>query len=107
MTCHLVDCARFWTRRWQERPFLHFEGRVLTWREFDRASDEIAAGLARIGVGKGDAVGILMRNRPEFVEAMFGIFKAGAAVVLLNVRYTAIEMLHPVIDSGLKAVIAD
>jgi fatty-acyl-CoA synthase len=90
-----------------ERPFLHFEGRILSWQDFDRRSDEIAAGLARIGVSKGDAVGILMKNRPEFVETMFGIFKAGASVVLLNIRHTPAEMLHPVIDSGLRTIIAD
>jgi fatty-acyl-CoA synthase len=79
----------------------------LTWSEIDRRSDNIAAGLWEAGVRKGDAVGILMRNRLEFVEALIGIFKASGSAVLLNVRYTAKEMLHPLRDAGVTLVIAD
>lgn len=103
----LVSCARFWATRWPQRIALWCEDKSITWGAFDLASDEIAAGLARIGVKKGDSIGILMHNRLEFMEAMFGAFKAGAAVVLLNLRYTPTELQHPISDAKVKIVFAD
>lgn len=103
----LVSCARFWATRWPDRLALWCDNKSLTWDAFDRASDEIAAGLARAGVKKGDSIGILMHNRLEFMEAMFGAFKAGAAIVLLNLRYTPTELLHPISDASVNVVFAD
>ena len=40
-------------------------------------TDRLAAGLADLGVKKGDRVGIFMPNTPQFVMAYFAILKAG------------------------------
>ncbi|MGW4356740.1 AMP-binding protein, partial [Nocardia sp. NPDC004582] len=40
--------------------------RQFTWREYGERVRAIAAGLAALGVGRGDAVGIMLTNRPEF-----------------------------------------
>lgn len=39
---------------------------AISWQEYDRRVRRIAAGLAALGVGKGDTVGLLLTNRPEF-----------------------------------------
>ncbi|MEV6769620.1 long-chain fatty acid--CoA ligase [Nocardia sp. NPDC051030] len=41
-------------------------GRTLTWGEYATRVRDIAAGLANLGVGQGDTVGIMLANRPEF-----------------------------------------
>lgn len=104
---HLVGSLTFWARRWPDRLAFWCDGVTLTWGELDKRSDEIAAGLSLAGIGPGDAIGVLMHNRLEFIETMFGAFKAGAAVVLLNIRYTAAEMLHPIRDASVSIVVAD
>ncbi|MTD45943.1 AMP-binding protein [Conexibacter sp. W3-3-2] len=38
----------------------------LTWRQYAERVEAIAAGLAKLGVGRGDTVAIMMTNRPEF-----------------------------------------
>ncbi|WP_435593219.1 AMP-dependent synthetase/ligase [Nocardia sp. bgisy118] len=38
----------------------------ITWREYGKRVESIAAGLAALGVGRGDSVGIMLTNRPEF-----------------------------------------
>jgi long-subunit acyl-CoA synthetase (AMP-forming) len=38
----------------------------ITWREYAERVRRVAAGLAALGVGRGDAVGIMLTNRPEF-----------------------------------------
>jgi fatty-acyl-CoA synthase len=106
-TENLHELVTYWASRFADRPVAICRGKVQTWGELDRGSDEIAAGLIAEGMAHGDAVGILMRNSFEFIECMFGAFKAGAAVVLLNVRYTMVEMTHQIIDSRLKIVLSD
>ncbi len=41
-------------------------GTEITWREWDRRVRELAAGLAALGIGRGDTVGLMVANRPEF-----------------------------------------
>jgi long-subunit acyl-CoA synthetase (AMP-forming) len=42
------------------------DGVVLTWREYDERVRRIAAGLHALGVRRGDTVGLMLTNRPEF-----------------------------------------
>src|SRR5688500_9060325 len=52
-----------------EQPSVIFEGRTRTWKELDRRIDRLAWGLReRHGIGRGDRVVLVMRNRPEVLE---------------------------------------
>src|SRR5919197_3902066 len=57
--------------------------RSLTWRQYADRVAEVAMGLAEIGVGPGDFVAIMCRNRPEHVIADLGAVHAGATPVSL------------------------
>jgi long-subunit acyl-CoA synthetase (AMP-forming) len=57
--------------------------RSLTWRDYRDGVAEVAMGLAGIGVGPGDFVAIMCRNRPEHVIGDLGIVHAGATPVSL------------------------
>ncbi len=70
-----------------DRDFLHFKDRVYRYTDLDIESDHVAAGLQRVGVGKGDRVGILMGNRPEFLFLWFGLSKLGAVEVPVNTAH--------------------
>ena len=65
-------------------------------------TDRLAAGLAELGVKKGDRVGIFMPNSPQFVMVYFGILKAGGVVVATNPLYTPAEIEHQVNDAGIE-----
>ena len=56
----------------------------LTYGELARQVDALAYGLAKLGVKKGDRVGLLLHNCPEYVVAFFALAKIGAVSVLLN-----------------------
>ncbi|MFC4313845.1 class I adenylate-forming enzyme family protein [Steroidobacter flavus] len=107
MSINLHNMLSFWATRWPQRHAIRCAGRDMTWGELHRRSDEIAAGLHRIGVRHGDRVGILMHNRVEFIESMLGVIKAGGAVTLLNVRFTPREMVYPIVDAGIGVVITE
>ena len=56
----------------------------LSFADLDRISDRLARGLAARGIGKGDRVGIAMRNCPAWIVSYMAILKAGAIATLLN-----------------------
>ncbi len=80
-------------------------GNAYSFREVDDLSDRLACGLLRLGIGKGDRVGILALNQPEWVFTYFAAAKIGAAVVGLNVRYRESELDYMLNQSGTKAVV--
>jgi acyl-CoA synthetase (AMP-forming)/AMP-acid ligase II len=60
------------------------EGRSLTFRELDRDSDRIAAGLGNIGISRGTRVALLVPPSPELFAVTFALFKAGAVPVFID-----------------------
>src|SRR4030042_1060071 len=58
-------------RKYPDSPCTIFKGAVLSYREIDKLTDQLAAGIASLGVKKGDRVGIDMLNSPPFVITFF------------------------------------
>jgi long-chain acyl-CoA synthetase len=92
-------------RKYPDTPCTIFKGAKITYREMNEATDRLAAGLAELGVKKGDRVGIFMPNTPQFVLAYFAILKAGGVVVATNPLYSAREIEHQANDSGVEIMI--
>jgi long-chain acyl-CoA synthetase len=94
-------------RRLPGHPAVTWGNRDLTYAELDRRTNALAHGLASLGVQRGDRVGVLMRNRPELLEAMYACFKAGYCLVPLNSRFTPDDVAYHVADSAAAAVLTD
>ena len=92
-------------RNYPDSPCTLFKGARISFREMDEATDRLAAGLASLGVKKGDRVGIFMPNTPQFVVAYFAILKLGAIVVATNPLYSAREIEHQVNDAGIEVML--
>jgi fatty-acyl-CoA synthase len=58
-----------------------------TYADLERRSSALANGLAALGVGEGDHVGLLTRNHRGFVEAALAAGKLGADLLLLNTGF--------------------
>jgi long-chain acyl-CoA synthetase len=78
----------------------------LTFAELDAKATQVAAGLHAAGIRSGDHVALSSPNIPWFPIAYFGILKAGAAVVPLNVLLKPREIAYHLKDSQAKAVLA-
>jgi long-chain acyl-CoA synthetase len=65
-----------------------------------------ATGLAELGVGAGDAIGIVLRNDFAFFEASYAAQRLGAYCVPVNWHGKTAEIAYVLNDSGAKAVIA-
>jgi long-chain acyl-CoA synthetase len=92
-------------RKYPENPCTIFKGAVISFREMNEISDRLAAGLAALGIKKGDRVGLMMLNLPQFVISFFGIIKAGAIAVAINPLYSAREIIHQVNDAGIEVML--
>ncbi len=64
--------------------FQYATERSYTFAEMETVSNRIAGGLRRLGVEKGDRVGLILPNGPEFVPIWFGTSKLGAVEVPIN-----------------------
>jgi fatty-acyl-CoA synthase len=89
-----------------ERTALVDAERAVTYRELRDRADRVAGGLAELGVESGDAVAILMENRVEWVEAMFGAMRLGASVVGVSTWAEPRELRYYLSHSGADAVVA-
>ncbi|MFD4192080.1 long-chain-fatty-acid--CoA ligase [Amycolatopsis thermoflava] len=74
--------------------------------QLDRAANQVANLLARHGVRPGDKVALSCPNLPHFTIVYFGILKAGATVVPLNVLLKPREIAYHLGDSGAVAYFA-
>ncbi len=62
---------------------------------------------SQCGVHSGDRVGIWLKNCPEFIPALFGIFLAGGAAVPINNFLKPDEVSHILTDAGIKVLTTD
>jgi long-chain acyl-CoA synthetase len=99
---HLLEEA---ARKYPDSPCTIFKGAKVSYREMNELTDRLAAGLASLGVKKGDRVGIFMPNTPQFVLAYFAILKLGAVVVATNPLYSAREIEHQSNDAGIEIML--
>ena len=60
-----------------------------------------------MGLEKGERVGIMMSNRPEFVIAFFGILKAGTIPVPINALFKENELSYVLSNSGATGLITE
>ncbi len=71
-----------------------------TYRELIYISDRLANALVQLGVKKGDPVGIMTGNCPEFLFCVLGIMETGAIVIPINPLLKENDVAHIVKESG-------
>ncbi len=77
----------------------------LTYAELDRAVDGVAAGLAALGVRRGDRVAVVLPNGVEAAIAIYGVLRAGAAFLPMNPSIKADKLAYVLGDSGAETMI--
>jgi crotonobetaine/carnitine-CoA ligase len=88
------------------RTFLTFQSHPdVTYAEADEIAHRVSRGVAALGVGPGDRVGVWLPNGPEILHASFGIYRAGAVAVFVNTGYRGIFLEHVLNNAGARSVI--
>jgi long-chain acyl-CoA synthetase len=88
-----------------DSPATSFFGATLTFGDLKRRADRFATALAQLGLGKGERVGIMLPNCPQYIVAAFAVLRHGAIIVNINPTYSARELAGVVTDSGLRLLI--
>jgi long-chain acyl-CoA synthetase len=101
----LTDILRIAASDVPDKPATTFLGATLTFAQIKERSDKFATALARMGIGKGDRVGVMLPNCPQYVIAVFGILRTGAIVVNVNPLYTSREIAVVANDSAMRMLI--
>ncbi len=86
-------------------PAVIYCGRVLSYADLAAASRHVAAGLARLGIGRGDRVALWLPNVPAYLMTIFACARLGAIAVAVNTRYRAVEVGDIVARSGARALL--
>ena len=79
----------------------------LTWPQLLARVDALAGGLAKLGVQRGDAVAIMLSNRPEFHVADLAAVTLGATPFSIYTTYPAEEIEYLVKDAGARLAIVE
>lgn len=88
-----------------DRPATAFYGSHLSYRELGAEVESLASALAHLGVGRGDRVGLILPNCPQYIIGYYATLRLGAIVVGTNPLYTRREMRHQLSDAGCRVVI--
>jgi crotonobetaine/carnitine-CoA ligase len=108
VTARTVGAAlRDRAHREPDAPFVKIDGRWFTAAELDERSSGIAAGLASLGVAKGDRVAVILPNRLEMLEVFFAAAHLGAVLVPLNAWLKGEFLAHQLRDCTASVLIAD
>lgn len=92
-------------RSYPDHEAIVFPEDRMTYARFDQRSATIAKALLAGGIQPGDHVGILATNRIEYIPFLFGCFRIGAVVVLLNARFRVQELRHVIRHCDLKWIV--
>ena len=93
--------------RYGDRVFIRFGEHQLTYREANATANRYAAVLAARGVGRGDVVGIMLRNSPNAVLMMLAAVKCGAIAGMLNYHQRGEVLAHSLGLLDAKALIVE
>ncbi len=88
-----------------DRRFIVFEGKPLSFAQFNERVNRLAHALQEFGVQKGDRVGMLHVNCPQYVEAYFAAAKIGAIFVPLNFRAKSDELAFMIENAGVRVLL--
>ncbi len=101
-----------------DRAALVWRGRTVTYGEFTARTRRLAHAFLRLGLGchverdrlagwqsGQDHIAVYLYNCPEYMEIMYGAFKARATAFNVNYRYTEDELAHLLTDAGARAIV--
>jgi len=85
--------------------FVRFEGRTVSYRDYNAAANRVAHWAIDRELGRGDVVALIMENRPEYLESWAGLAKAGATTALVGNQLRGHALAHALDAAGAGHVI--
>ncbi|MBP7765603.1 MAG: long-chain fatty acid--CoA ligase [Syntrophaceae bacterium] len=93
-------------QRFGEYDFVYFDGQWHTNVAMNQNANRLGNALKKLGVKKGDRVGVQLLNCPELIQTFFAAFKIGATLVPINPSLKIPELAYIYKDAGLTALVS-
>ncbi len=104
----VIEAIREQAKRYGDREFLRYEdGSTLSFAQLDRDSARLAAGLAKLGVKRGDRVLVFLFNSPAMMLALAAANRLGAIFAPINTELKGAFLEHQVRNSSPRVIIVD
>lgn len=105
-----MNIAQFLLNSTKVRPkqtAVVFRDEPITFEQLTHRVKVKAVGFRKFGIHNQDHVGLMMANKPEYMEAYFALLSLGAIVIPINPTFKESEITYILNDSDAKAVVAD
>src|SRR3979411_386421 len=80
---------------------------TITWGKLRERVDALAGGLAKLGVGRGDAVALMLTTRPEFHICDLAVMMLGATPFSIYNTYAPDQIAYVISDAGARIAICE
>jgi len=101
----LLDYISDAARTQPDKAALLFKGATTTYGELEAASDACASAFAALGITRGDRIGLLLPNCPQFFIVELGAWKLGAIAAPMSPIYTEHELEGPIREHGIETLV--
>ena len=101
----IIDIVEKFAAKTPANIAIFYQDRTVTYRQLDEGANRIARWAQAQGIVRGDAVALLMENRPEYLMAWLGLLKLGAVAALINTNLKGAPLAHSIAISGARHVI--
>jgi amino acid adenylation domain-containing protein len=81
------------------------DGQVLTYQELNSRANQLAHRLRKLGISRGDRIGLLVPRSAETVVSVLGILKTGAAYVPFDTDYPLDRVTFMASDAGISVLV--
>ena len=101
----IADIIEAQARTTPDAIVFHYLASTMSYAALNEAADRIAHWARQAGVQRGEAVALLMDNRPDYVATWLGLLKAGAVAALINTNLRGQALAHSIAISGARHAI--
>jgi len=92
----IVDIVEKQVRATPDAVAFYYLDRTMTYAQLDAYANRVAHWAKANGIARGDAVALLMENRPEYVATWLGLLKVGAVTALINTNLRGQPLAHSI-----------
>ena len=93
------------TAKYPENSAMIYQGHRWNYTELNTMVTQMSQLFKRLGIVKGDRIGIHLPNCPQFVVACYGASRCGGIMVTINPQFTKDDLAYIIRNSGLKAIV--
>jgi fatty-acyl-CoA synthase len=101
----IVDIVEDWARKTPAAPAVHYLDSVISYGALDARANQYAHWALSLGLKAGEPVALFMENRPDFLCAWLGLFKAGLCAALINTNQRGQALAHSIEIAGARHAI--